>query len=129
MPRGLRGVCSLSPLLLGFGCTSNRQVAVTPEPAARSAYLNDHQPRYLRVTTTSGQSAWLQHTVVVGDSLIGRADRDQPPSRRAIALADIRTLEVPEFSAGRTVGLVGGVVGTAGLALLVFATAGSEPVY
>jgi hypothetical protein len=45
-----------------------------------------------------------------------------------VPLSSIRFLSVPHFSAGRTLGLIGGVVGSVGLTLLVL-SAGNEAVY
>ena len=117
------------PLLASLACTSNQRVSVAPEPESLAAYLGEYRPNDLHVIPTSGPAFWLHNPSVAEDSLVGVVGRDQPAPRRAIAIAEIRALEVPRASAGRTVGLVGGVVGTAGLVVLLVATAGSEPVY
>jgi hypothetical protein len=45
-----------------------------------------------------------------------------------VALSDVRVLEAPKFSAGRTLGLVGGIIGSAGVAVLILSS-GNEAVY
>jgi hypothetical protein len=126
-PAALRLHVALA-LVTGIACTANHPVPGGPEPSPLSAYLADHRPRDLRVTTTAGSSLWLHNPMLAGDSLIGDAGRDQPPARRAVALADIRALEAPKFSAGRTLGLIGGIVGTAAVAVLILSS-GNEAVY
>ena len=117
------------PVVAALACTSNQRVTVSPEPESLATYLGQDHPSDLRVTRASGPAFWLHNPAVAGDSLVGVVGREQPAPRRAIAISDIRALEVPRVSAGRTVGLVGSVAGTAGLVLLLVATAGSEPVY
>jgi len=122
----------LVPLLLVAAmaaCTVNRRVEVAPEPEAVSRYLEASRPADLQVTDTTGRTTWLHNPRIAGDSLVGVAGRDDPRARRAVPLTAIRTLAVPQFSTGRTLGLVGGIVGAAGLTLLVVATDGPQPVY
>ena len=124
-----RWATSAATALLLVACTSNHVVTVVPELRTLEEFLRAEHPRDLRVTTRTDAATWIHSPHVLGDSLVGDAGRDQPPPRRAIPIADIRRLEVPRFSTGRTLGLVGGIVGTAGLAGLIIATSGRAPVY
>lgn len=115
-------------LLAGGACTSNQRVEGTAVPAGIRQYLVAHHPADVQVTDQAGSVAWLHGPRVEGDSLVGTLSRDEPRMRRAVALSSIRFLSVPHFSAARTLGLVGGVVGSAGLTLLIL-SAGNDPVY
>jgi len=81
------------------------------------------------MTDTAGRIVWLHDPRLVNDSLVALLKWGDPRSRRSIPLPAIRTVAEPYFSAGRTLGLVGGVLGSMGIALLVVATTGPEPVY
>jgi hypothetical protein len=116
-------------LLSLTACTANRPVAVSPEPAALAAYLQQEHPRDIQVTNTAGGSVWLHNPRLSGDSLTGELRREEPREQRAIPVGTIRTIAQPHFSAGRTVGFLGGVLGSAGVALLIVATNGAEPAY
>jgi hypothetical protein len=115
-------------LVAGLACTTNRAVNLSAGPESISRYLESHHPADIQVTGAAGERVWLHGPRVSGDSLFGTLSRDEPRARRAIALTSIRSLAVPHFSAGKTFGLIGGVVGTAALVVIILAD-GSQPVY
>lgn len=60
----------------------------------------------LRVTDANLALMTVEAAHILGDSLMGYAYKSSPRIRVAIALADIRSVEVQKVSAARTVGLV-----------------------
>jgi hypothetical protein len=116
-------------LLASPACTSTQTLAVAPTPEEIGPFLQDQRPADIRITDTAGRQLWIHNPRLVGDTLRGVTRREPPQAPLAIPLTQIRASAVPRFSAGRTAGLVGGLLGGAGLALLVLATSGSEPVY
>jgi hypothetical protein len=121
-PAGLAAIAAL-------GCTVNRALAVSPEPQALARYLSERQPPNLQVTDSLGRRTWVHRPRVVGDSLTGVLGIEPPAPRYSIPLAAIHRLDQPHFSPGRTAGLIGGIIGTAGVALLLVAGTGPDPVY
>ena len=120
---------TVAAALLSFlACTTNRTVDLSAGPESVAHYLASHHPADVQVTDSAGARVWLHGPRVSGDSLIGTVNRDEPREQRAVALTSIRSLAVPHFSAGKTFGLIGGVVGTAGLVVMILAD-GSQPVY
>lgn len=115
--------------MLLAGCTANREMQLSPTPDGLATYLQTSHPRDLQVTDTAGQQFWLHRPKLVGDSLVGLPDWNRSASRRAIPVAAIGSVAEPRFSAGRTIGLVGGILGSAGIALIIVASSGPEPVY
>jgi hypothetical protein len=128
MPR-TPGLLAASLAVLGTGCTTNRPVQLSPELEGLATFLQTSRPSALEVTDTGGKVVWLHAPAMAGDSLAGVLNRGDSRTRQAFAPAEIRTIAEPHFSAGRTLGLVGGVLGSMGIALLVVAPPGSEPVY
>ena len=115
--------------MLGTGCTTNRPVQLSPGPEGLTTYVQTARPRDLQVTDTAGKVVWLHAPTLAGDSLAGVLNQGDSRTRRAFPPAAIRTIAEPQFSAGRTIGLVGGVLGSIGIALLVVGSTGAEPVY
>jgi hypothetical protein len=115
-------------MLSGLACTTNRAVDLSAGPQSILHCLESHHPADVQVTDSAGERVWLHGLRVAGDSLLGALGRDEPRAHRAIALTSVRSLAVPHFSAGKTFGLIGGVVGTAGLVVIILAD-GSQPVY
>jgi hypothetical protein len=115
-------------VVLTPACTANRTVAVTPEPDPLAVYFHAHDPDDLQVTDLQGRKVWISNPELVGDSIVGLASRELPHQRRAIPLAEVRGLAEPHFSTGRTLGLVAGVLGAAGTALLIVSQDGPQPV-
>lgn len=128
MPRIPR-LLAASFAVLGTGCTTNRPVQLSPGPEGLGTYLQTARPSALQVTDTAGKVVWLHAPTLAGDSLAGVLNRGDSRSRRAFPPAAISSIAEPQFSAGRTLGLVGGVLGSIGIALLIVAPTGSEPVY
>jgi hypothetical protein len=115
-------------LLAGLACTTNRAVDLSAGPQSMPHYLESHHPADVQVTDAAGARFWLHGPRVSGDSLLGTLSREEPRERRAIALTSVRSLAIPHFSAGKTFGLIGAVIGTAGLMVIILAD-GSQPVY
>jgi hypothetical protein len=126
-----RGSAVAAAVFLGCaGCTANRAVNVAIDPESVSRYLASSRPADIQVADSAGAKVWLHGPRVTGDSLVGTLSRDEPRKRRAVALTSITSLAVPRFSAGKTFALIGGVVGSAGIGLIIIASgSGSEPVY
>jgi hypothetical protein len=128
MPRTPR-LLAASFALLGTSCTTNRPVQLSPDPEGVASYLQTARPSALQVTDTAGKVVWLHAPALAGDSLAGMLNRGDSRTRQVFPPAEIRTIAEPHFSAGRTLGLVGGVLGSMGIALLIVAPTGPEPVY
>ncbi len=109
-------------------CSINRPVALTPAPNALAAYVDSQRPSDLLITDTAGHSLWVHAPRVDGDTLRGVPGTDLPPLHLAIPVGAVRSVAAPHFSAGRSLGLVGGIVAAAGLALVII-TSGTGPVY
>jgi hypothetical protein len=126
IPRPLRPAGLLLPVM---ACTANRPVPVSPEPPALSTHLHTEHPRDIEITDTARRIVWLHNPELAGDSLTGVVSREDVRLRRGVPIAAIRVITQPRLSTGRTIGLVVGVLGSAGVALLIVATNGAEPVY
>jgi len=109
-------------------CSINRPVALTPAPNALAAYVDSQRPSDLLITDTAGHSRWVHAPRVDGDTLRGVPGTDLPPHHLAIPVSAVRSVAAPHFSAGRTFGLIGGILVTAGTALLIVGI-GTHPVY
>ena len=73
----------------------------------------------MRVTRTDGRMLVLKHARVVEDSLFGEAG--DPLRSVAMAMGEVRRIELQKVSAARTVGLSLGVGGVAFLAAFLYA--------
>lgn len=114
----------------GVGCSTNRAVLSGPEPQTLSQYLATSHPQDILVTDKHGGSHWMHNPVVDGDTLRGVRSRDLPQPKLAIAIADVSEVEEPHFSGGKTLGLVGAIVGVTGVLLLILAsTIGTHVTY
>jgi hypothetical protein len=121
------------PAILGVvltlsACAVNRPVALSPGPAAISDFFAAHRPTDVLVTDSSGHSQMVHDPQIDGDSLRGLRNRELPRLRLSIAVNKISGMAVPEFSAGRTVGLVGAIVAVAAVGVVILAN-GAKPVY
>lgn len=70
------------------------------------------QPIKVRIARQDGRGIELSQPEIEGDSIVGTnwdVKPGSPPSRAAIALADVRTVEVRETDTGRIIALVVGV--------------------
>jgi hypothetical protein len=114
--------------VLVAGCSVTRAVPVTPDAVSLTSYLAEHPATNLRVTERSGRKYWVHSPEVRGDSLVGRRGYDVPVRLLSVGLDDVVELHTSHFSAGRTAGVVGGVLAAAGVALaLVIEEA--QPIY
>ena len=113
----MRGAVLL--LLVLSGCSANREVLTRPEPQSLSAYLSSHHPSDILVTDSHGGSQWFHNPSVDGDTLRGLRGRELPQSRLALAVGDVAGVEEPQFSGGKTLGLVGAVLVVTGAALAI----------
>jgi hypothetical protein len=88
------------------------------------------RPDRIRVTHTDGRRFTLVTPVLQGDSLVGSAligPLKAPGGRSAIALADIRNVELHRISGGKTVFAVGGGVAVLLVVAAAVAAAGEDP--
>jgi hypothetical protein len=108
--------------LLLAGCLSTRQVLTTPQPQDLASYLASRRPEDILVRDSKGGDHWIHHPLVDGDTVRGVRGRDLPQPRIAIAVGDVSQVEEPHFSAGRTLGLVGVMLGTAAVVLAILAS-------
>jgi hypothetical protein len=92
------------------GCTSWR-VVTTPPPAQ---LLAQEKPNKVLVTRQDGSLVILRLPHMRGDTLIGRSSSGLALSDSArdvpVPLTDVRTISVRRHSAGKTRGLIGGIL-------------------
>ncbi|HKP14648.1 MAG TPA: hypothetical protein VJT85_01220 [Gemmatimonadaceae bacterium] len=108
----LRFACGLVALLNTTGCMSWRAV-----PARDAQIPGDASYRRARVVLRDGTTLSLNDVTVRPDSLIGFAGDER--TRVAVAQPQVERIETRGVSAGRTIGLVGGVLAVIALAVLV----------
>ena len=87
-----------------------------PITASPQGWTPEGQPPSVRATLTSGEVMTVTDPIIRNGSILGYSDADVA----AVALGDVRSLEVRRFSIGRTLGL--GVL-IAGVALGVYVVA------
>lgn len=117
-PRG-RITALAASVLWTVACTANRAVVTAPEPQSVGAYLTTNHPADILVTDNRGASQWYHNPRLDGDSLRGVRGHDLPQLPVSIAVSQIAGIQEPHFSTGKTLGLLGGVVATAAVALLI----------
>jgi hypothetical protein len=108
---------------LGWAFTSAGCYSWRAAPAAAGVGV---EPRNdLRLTLLDSRRIYLMNARPVGDSLVGTTlNSGGAPIRISVAVAQVRAVEVHQFSVGKTVGLIVGL----GVGLLAAAGAGwSEP--
>ena len=105
-------------------CTGWRTQSATPEQV-----MTTKHPERVRITRQDGTRVELLQPVIEADSVTGRdAGASGPDSlkpRVAVALADIRTVELHQTKTAETLLLVGG----AGLLIAAVIAAASEPLF
>jgi hypothetical protein len=121
--------CALVLPAVVVACSVNRPISPTPEPAAVADYLAAHHHSDLLLTDSVGHSRWLHNARLDGDTLRGLRSRELPREQVAIPLTQVRSVAAPQFSTGRTAGLVGGVLGALLITIVVLAANGPHPVY
>jgi len=109
-------------------CAANKPVALSPGPAAVSNFFATHHPTDVLVTDSTGHSQMVHDPQIDGDSLRGLRNRELPRLRLAIPVNNINGIAVPQLSAGRTLGLVGAIVGAAAVGVVILAS-GAKPDY
>jgi hypothetical protein len=114
--------------MLVTGCSVTRPVPATPDAPSLRTYLAEHPTANLRVTERSGRKYWVHAPEIRGDSLVGRRGYDVPVQPLSVGLADVVELRTGHFSAGRTAGVVGGVLAVTGVALLLVIEE-AQPIY
>ena len=110
-------------------CAVNRPVALTPDASGLAAFLDARHPADILVTDATGHSQMVHNPQLDGDTLRGLRNRDLPRERVSIPLGSVQGVAVPEFSAGRTLGLTGGILAVAAVGLLIVVGNGPQPVY
>jgi len=138
---GMIGRLASVPLALSMICGCSSWRAVEPPPAVAAAAQKP--PLHVRVTTLDGREYELSQAAVVGDSLVGTGrllgeipwdasahDRAvlaaaQKLMPRALALADIRTMEMLRSDPKKTILMLAGV----GLVAVIVLAAASYPVF
>ena len=108
--------------VLGFqagACMSWKTQPVSPEQVVAQ------KPDQVRVTLASGSRILVVQPTIAGDSLIGvppvGSDSALSAQRLAVALSDVRSVEVQRVNAGKTALLIGGV-GVTALVVIAAAT-------
>ena len=118
MTRSL-GLCAL---MATGGCT-RWQVQSAPAVAA----IEEVGDRRARLTLVNGEQVRIAAPRVVGDSVVGYEAPRESGSRRAVATAEVRRVEIQELDGGKTVGAaalaIGGVLlAWLGLVMLIAST-------
>ena len=125
----------MTALLLG-GCSTWRMQGQAPATVVSSS----EKPRDFRVTLQDGRKLEVCRAILDGDSLVGSAPDPQPKTktwdvpgaptpqpaqavRVAVALSDIRAIEIRAFNGGKTVLLITGMVALVGVAYAAFEAA------
>jgi hypothetical protein len=108
----IRIACGLIVILNTEGCMTWRAVPDMSDSVAGDATF----PR-ARVVMHAGTTLTLNDVTIRPDSVIGIAGAER--RRVAVARAEVERVETRGVSAGRTIGLVGGVLAVAALAALV----------
>ena len=107
-PLTRRFIAALLMVLL-TACHSWRPTTVSPQ-----GWTPEEQPSSVRVTRTSGEVMIVRDPIIRNGSILGSSDAGVA----AVALGDVRLLEVRRFHRGQTIGLgaaIGGIAGgTAG---------------
>jgi hypothetical protein len=93
-----------------------------PQPQSLGAYLASKHPADILVTDRRGGTHWYHNPAVDGDTLRGVRSRELPQPRLAMAISDIDRVEEPHFSTGKTLGLIGAVLGAAAVGILILAS-------
>lgn len=92
-------------------CTAWHKQTAIPQQV-----ITAKQPRKVRIARQDGSRVELLQPKIEGDSIVGTTWDVKPgsqPLRTAIALADVRGIEVKEDDTGRTimaVGFIGGII-------------------
>ncbi|HKV70206.1 MAG TPA: hypothetical protein VJN62_03120, partial [Gemmatimonadales bacterium] len=111
-------------VVLSAACTANQDVLTAPEPQTLGAYLASRHPADILVTDKSGGTRWIHNPAVQGDSLRGVRGHDLPRLPVSIAVAEVAGVQEAHFSTGRTLGLVGAILGVLAVAALVLGSSG-----
>lgn len=109
------------PLVL-LACSVTRPMSL-PAPVAGAQPATVYPA--LLVTDSAGHRRWVYAARVEGDTLRGLRGPEPSRERLALPLSQVRAVAAPRFSAVRTAGLVGGLVGVAVVAALL----APDPVY
>ena len=117
----MKSMLFVVPMLV-VACSVTRPTAL-PVPSA-SAQDRITYPALL-VTDSTGRARWVYDAWVEGDTLRGQRAADAPRARIAMPLSQVKAVAAPRFSTGRTVGLIGGMVGVVLAAVLL----APDPVY
>ena len=111
-PIALRVACGLIVLLNTTGCMSWRTV-----PARDGRVAADASYPRARVVLRDGTTLSLTDVTARPDSVIGFVGAER--TRVAVAQPQVERIETRGVSAGRTIGLVGGVLAVVALAALI----------
>ncbi|HEY3279006.1 MAG TPA: hypothetical protein VGJ83_00715 [Gemmatimonadales bacterium] len=104
--------------LIAAACSVTKPVDLAPGVAGIREYLAAHAPPVLLVSDSVGHARWVHHPRLEGDTLRGLRSQDMPLERIAIPLNQVRGIAAPRFSAGRTLGLFGGLAAALGVVIL-----------
>ena len=94
-------------VMASSGCQAWHLEGTRPE-----SLLVTRKPSVVRVTRSDGSKIVLEDPVLRTDTLSGIASGQTADSEVAVPLADVRQVETPHFSAGRTIGLALGLAAT-----------------
>ena len=102
-PRVRTPATLLFVLALSTACTEWR-VITQPSPAE---YVRSAKPGAIRVTRIDSTKVVLQAPEVIGDSVVGGGEQ---PTRSAVLVTDIKTLEARAGNPGGSLAIFGGIM-------------------
>ena len=108
LPGRFAAIVPLIVLVSLSGCKTWQRVEASPE-----TWIVQERPREVRLTMENGAQRTLRSPVVANDSIVSPAEGPLAVPRPAVALADLRALEVARFSAIKSAALGASILAVA----------------